>query len=215
MSASAKSKKRNYQSNMGKTEVPFLWWLGAAGIALFFLIFPYEQGLFNGVQIGFEARIYKAVIYGLILLFIPAIYLVRKWRLNSHVGILSIAVILVPLIYWISYFSAVSSYYASLKVIICVLLAALFITGLYSAQSVPTRSLVEGGLMVAGELSSGSAYSICSVKTTIKMRYGSLPASIASPRSSNIRTLMQACSLRSSWQVLITRFIAREDTFGS
>ncbi|WP_168123638.1 O-antigen ligase family protein [Paenibacillus sp. HB172176] len=150
MGASAKSKKRNYQSNLGKTEVGFLWWLGAAGIALFFLILPYQQGLFNGNQVGFEARIYKAAIYGLILLFIPAIYLVRGWRLNSHVGILSIAVIFMPLIYWISYFSAVSSYYASLKVIICMLLAALFITAIYSAQSNSTRTLMEGGLMVAG-----------------------------------------------------------------
>jgi hypothetical protein len=136
----------------GYSEIPFIWWIGAFAVALFFVIFPYNRGMFNGYEVGFEKAINNGLIYVLLLLLAASIYLVRKWKLNSHIGILSIAVFLLPLIYWISSWQAVSGYYATYMTLIYAALCALFLTGLYSAQWNGTRAVIEGGIMASGAL---------------------------------------------------------------
>ncbi|MCU6709193.1 O-antigen ligase family protein [Paenibacillus sp. J5C_2022] len=150
MGARQKATKRNYPGNTGKGEVSPLWWLGAIGLALFFVIFPYDRGLFNGYESSFEPPIYKSAIYIFILSFLPLIYLIRNWKISSHTGILSIAVMLIPLIYWISSMQAVSDYYADFMVMIYGMFALLFISGLYTAGAARTRHIIEGGIMIAG-----------------------------------------------------------------
>lgn len=131
-------------------EIPLLLWLTAAGIAVFFLIFPYDRGLFNGYDVSFEAPIYFAAIYTFIFMLIPCIYLLRNWKLDGHTGIISIIVLFLPLMYLISSFNAVSGYYAGVMVFVYSLFAFMFVAGLYAAQFKQTRKLIEGGLIVSG-----------------------------------------------------------------
>jgi uncharacterized integral membrane protein len=131
------------------TNISIWSWIGAIGIALFLLISPYNKALFNGYSFNFESSIYKAIFFGLVLLLLTAIYLLKHWKLDDYRGILSIAALLLPFIYWLASFQAVSSYYASFMTFIFVLLAAFFIAGLYFAESVQTRKLIEYALMLS------------------------------------------------------------------
>ncbi|MBD2867956.1 O-antigen ligase family protein [Paenibacillus arenilitoris] len=130
-------------------DFPLFRWLGTIGIALFLIIFPYDRGLFNGYELGFESAIYGAVIYGFVLLLVIAALLFRSWRLNSYASILSIAVMALPIIYWLASFQAVSDYYAKFMTLIFFLLAALFVAGLYFAQSNQSRKIIEHALMLS------------------------------------------------------------------
>lgn len=131
------------------TNISIWSWIGTISIALFLLISPYNQALFNGYSFNFEASIYKAVFFGLALLLLTAVYLLKHWKLDDYRGMLSIAALLPPFIYWLGTFKAVSSYYASFTTFIYVLLAALFIAGLYFAESIRTRKLIEYALMLS------------------------------------------------------------------
>ncbi|MFD0961819.1 O-antigen ligase family protein [Paenibacillus chungangensis] len=150
MGARQKATKRDYPGNTGRGEVSPLWWLGAIGLALFFIFFPYDRGLFNGYESSFEPPIYKSAIYIFILSFLPLIYLIRNWKISNHTGIMSIAVMLIPLVYWISSMQAVSDYYADFMVMVYGMFALFFINGLYTAGAVQTRYIIEGGIMIAG-----------------------------------------------------------------
>ncbi len=133
-------------------DLSLLRWIGTIGLALFLVIFPYERGLFNGYELGFEAPIYGAIIFGYILLIVTAAYMFRSTLINSYRGILSIAVMVLPLIYWLSSFQAVSSYYAKFMTLVFFLLAALFISGLYFAESKLSRKTIEYALMLSSYL---------------------------------------------------------------
>lgn len=145
-------RRLDISSNKGNEEIPFLWWIGAAGIALFMMIFPYDKGMFNGYESSFEQIINAAAIYSYVLVLIVVGILVRRWKFNQYAGILSIVVLLMPIVYWISSFGAVSHYYADYMVMIYAMFAALFITTLYAAQTRITGKLIEGGLMAASAI---------------------------------------------------------------
>ncbi|MGM0884304.1 MAG: O-antigen ligase family protein [Bacillota bacterium] len=131
------------------SDFPLLKWIGTIGIALFLVIFPYERGLFNGYELSFEPAIYGAIIFGYVLLLLTAAYVFRSWQLNSYRSILSIAVMLLPVVYWLSSFQAFSSYYAKFMTLVYFLLAALFLGGLYFAESKFSRKTIEYALMLS------------------------------------------------------------------
>jgi tetratricopeptide (TPR) repeat protein len=148
------SARNNSKSSMQtvSADLSLLRWIGTIGIALFLIIFPYNRGLFNGYEIGFESAIYGAAIFGYIVLIVTAAYMFRSTLLSSYRGILSIAVMALPLIYWLSSFQAVSSYYAKFMTLVYFLLAALFISGLYFADSKLSRKTIEYALMLSSYL---------------------------------------------------------------
>ncbi|MHA6483020.1 O-antigen ligase family protein [Paenibacillus sp. strain BS8-2] len=147
-----KKQRVDIRSKNSNEEIPFLWWLGAAGIALFMMIFPYDKAMFNGYDSSFEQIINAAAIYSYILMLISVVFLIRKWQFHHHAGILSIAVLLLPLVYWISSFGAVSHFYGDYMVLIYAMFAALFITTLYAAQSRLTGKLIEAGMMASSAI---------------------------------------------------------------
>ncbi|WP_338554862.1 O-antigen ligase family protein [Paenibacillus sp. KS-LC4] len=134
-------------------EQPLLQGLLTLGLALFVLIFPYDRGLFNGYEYAFESPIYNAAIYGYVLLAATALYAyLTGWRLNNHRSVLSLAILLLPAIYWLSSMQAVSSYYAKFMTFVFFLLAALFLTSLYAAGKVQMRKWLEYGVMLSAYL---------------------------------------------------------------
>ncbi|MFD0589831.1 O-antigen ligase family protein [Paenibacillus sp. GCM10027627] len=145
------AKQRATNKNIkGDSDIPLLSWIGAIGIALFLFIFPYDRAMFNGYEVGFERTINKGAIFAFLLLLAPAIYLIRKWRFNNHINILSIVVLIIPFIYWLASFGAVSAYYSKFMVIVYALLAALFIVGVYAARAQRTRIVIEASFMISG-----------------------------------------------------------------
>lgn len=146
-------KKASGSTKSLNSDFPLLRWIGTIGIALFLVIFPYEKALFNGYEMSFDSNIYNAVIFGCVLLLVLVAYQFRSRQLNSYRGILSIAVMVLPVVYWLSSFQAVSSYYAKFMTIIFFLLAFLFISGFYFAENKLSRKTIEYALM-------GSAYLI-------------------------------------------------------
>ncbi|MBH5319137.1 O-antigen ligase family protein [Paenibacillus sp. GSMTC-2017] len=147
MSARQKVAKRN---TLEKTEAPLISIISALGIALFLLIFPYDRGMFNGYEFSFEPILNTASIYSFILLIIVAFYFIRKWQLNSYTSLLSILILILPLLYWISSFNAVSSYNAKFTIVIYAMFAALFIISLYAAQTKLSQTIIESGIMLSG-----------------------------------------------------------------
>ncbi|MDQ0115222.1 O-antigen ligase family protein [Paenibacillus harenae] len=145
---SARKKSTNGATSLYTTN--FSFWNGfvVAGIALFLLISPYYRALFNGYSYSFENAIYKALFFGLTLLLLTAVYLVKRWKLDSYRDILAIIALLPPLIYWLSSFNAVSGYYANFMIFVIVFYTALFIAGMYFADSVRARKLIEYSLML-------------------------------------------------------------------
>ncbi|WP_341281412.1 O-antigen ligase family protein [Paenibacillus sp. FSL H8-0537] len=134
-------------------EQPLLQGLLTLGLALFVLIFPYDRGLFNGYEYAFESPIYNAAIYGYVLLAATALFAyLTGWKLNNHRSVLSIAILLLPAIYWLSSMQAVSSYYAKFMTFVFFLLAALFLTSLYAAGKVQMRKWLEYGVMLSAYL---------------------------------------------------------------
>lgn len=137
------------------TATGFSLWNGiaAAAIVLFLFISPYNKALFNGYSLNFETPIYKAVFFGLGAMLFTAVFLINRWKPNSYRSVLSIAALLPPIVYWLSSFQAVSGYYATFMTFIMFLFAGLMIAGLYFAESVSFRKVVEYALM-------GSSYMI-------------------------------------------------------
>lgn len=149
MSARNKSKRN---TNTLNADFALLRWIGAIGIALFLVIFPYERALFNGYELSFEGPIYGALIFGYVMLAFTAFYVYRNSQMNSYRGILSIAVMLLPFIYWLSSLQAVSTYYAKFMTLVFFLLAALFIGALYFAENKLTRKTIEYAVMLSSYL---------------------------------------------------------------
>ncbi|GGG63292.1 O-antigen ligase family protein [Paenibacillus radicis (ex Gao et al. 2016)] len=143
------ARKKEMRSTIVAAESPLLHWILTIGLALFIIIFPYNKALFNGYEYSFESAIYSAAIYGFVLLAATAIYVYRVgWKLNNHRSILSILVLLLPVVYWLSSMQAVSSYYAGFMVKVMFLMAALFLTAIYAGERLPARKIVEYATML-------------------------------------------------------------------
>jgi len=146
-------KKTTINRGQLAAETPVLAWIGAIGIALFLLIFPFDRALFNGYELSFDEPIYNALIYSFFLLLAVGAYTLKGWKLNTYRGIMSIVIMLIPLVYTLASMQAVSSYYAKFMLLVSFLMAAFFLSGLYFGEHVRTRKIIEYGL-------TGSAYLI-------------------------------------------------------
>ncbi|WP_419874606.1 O-antigen ligase family protein [Candidatus Pristimantibacillus sp. PTI5] len=147
------AQKKSKSSMPAETaDLSLLKWIGTIGLALFLVIFPYKQGLFNGYELGFDGAIYGSIIFGFVLLLVTALYIYRKGQNSGYRGILSIAVMVLPFLYWLSSFQAVSSYYAQFMTLVFSLLAALFISSLYLAEAKISRKTIEYGIMLSSYL---------------------------------------------------------------
>jgi O-antigen ligase len=126
-----KTAKSAKQLNKNHVEFSLIEWAVILGICLFFIIFPYQAGLFNGKGINLEGRIYSALLYLSILMGFASFFLFRKWRIDTIPSLLSGAVFLLPLCYFISSFQAVTANSAIIATQIYVILASFFVFGLY------------------------------------------------------------------------------------
>lgn len=125
-------------------------WITLLGLAGFFLFAPYYRGLFNSFTYNFEPPIYGSMLFIFILFLFATVYIVRVWRIDNIQGVLSIGVLLLPAIYWLSSFQAVASHNASLMTFIYFLYALLFILGTYMSTTAASVHFIQQALYVAG-----------------------------------------------------------------
>ncbi|WP_042165754.1 O-antigen ligase family protein [Paenibacillus gorillae] len=143
------ARKKVTRSTIITEKPPLLNWILTIGLALFIIIFPFNKALFNGYEYAFETAIYNAAIYGFVLLAATVIYVYRVgWKLNNHRSLLSILVLLLPVVYWLSSMQAVSSYYAGFMVKVMFLMAALFLAAIYAGERLPARKIIEYATML-------------------------------------------------------------------
>lgn len=128
--------KENHSANIKKNkDFSIMQWIGILGISAFLAIFPYQSVLFNGNGYQFEKDLYLAMILTFTLLSFSVIHLIRNWTINNTKSLLSIFVLLIPSLYYISSLHAVSVHNANIMMLIYFMLSAFFIFGLYYADS--------------------------------------------------------------------------------
>lgn len=117
--------KRNAQSNTNRK--PWLHLLLLFTVVAFFLFTPYSRGLFFGTQISFEKPIYIAILLASLMMIVGSFSFFEKKKMNTHL-LLSIGLVcLLPAIYLISSFNAVSSHSAGDAIFVAWLWAVFFI----------------------------------------------------------------------------------------
>ena len=121
-------------------------WAALFGVAIFFLLLPYERALFNSFTYDFELPIYEAQLFVYVLFLVALAYIARYLKYDTPEFVFSIGMFLMPLIYWVSSFQAVAYHNAVLMVLIYGLYAVFFLTAL---SLVSTRwSLIAAELIV-------------------------------------------------------------------
>jgi len=114
-------------------------WASLFGLAIFFLYLPYRQGLFNGSTFGYDYPIYEAQLFVLSVFFVALAYIARRLKYDSPEFAFGASMLLMPLIYWLSSFQAVSYHNAVMMVFIYALYAAFFLMALSLVSNKWTR----------------------------------------------------------------------------
>ncbi|WP_274654041.1 O-antigen ligase family protein [Paenibacillus humicola] len=125
-------------------------WLGIILVSLFFIVSPFYQGLFNGYQVGYEDKLYGAMLAVFATLVVMAIFLFMKWQLNNYKSLLSIGILLLPVVYFFASFHAASEHFARIMILNYFVLAAFYIFGLYLINSNETKTWFVSFIQLSG-----------------------------------------------------------------
>lgn len=131
---------------------PLALWVLVVGLILFLVWAPFQAGLFNGLVINFEKPIYWAVMVGSLLMLVYVAVFFKRMKLESHRDWLAVWVLLIPVTYILSLFSAASQYFAMNAVLIQCLYAIIFIIGLYLLQNRLANKVLETSVITVAYL---------------------------------------------------------------
>ncbi len=153
---SAKTRKRKQAlstppaTQLREDKHSLLFWAIAGFVTLFLLIAPFQKGLFNGTQPVFNRPIYESIAWTAAAMFLLAIYLFYRWKLNDTRDAWHLTIWLIPLSFLISLIPALSSTSAALSLHIHIQYACFFIVGVYLARHKFGADLLQGSLMASG-----------------------------------------------------------------
>jgi tetratricopeptide (TPR) repeat protein len=115
----------------------------------FFIIAPYQRGLFNGGRMSFEKPIYYTVLFASIVLIISCFYLIFKKIHVSRMALITIGVVcMLPMAYTISYINAVTPHYALDSIMISWVWVAFFMTSLLINRTTISRDMMVQGIIL-------------------------------------------------------------------
>lgn len=137
---------RNVEKSSG-----FIWVL-LIGLILFLAWTPFQTALFNGQMLEFEKPIFWASTLASVLLFIWIAQYYKTIQLENQRDWLLVGVLLLPLTYVISLFSAASHYLAMNMVIIQSIYAIMFIIGLYLLRDKRGNQVIQTTIMTISYL---------------------------------------------------------------
>lgn len=130
-----------------------MFWVLNICMILFLLWAPFQIALFNGLGISFEKPLFWAIMLVCILMILGLIQFNKKVQLNDQRDMVALLIILLPLSYMISMFSAASWHYAVNMVLIQWMYAFIFVIGIYLLRDRVSNKIIQITLM-------GSAYLI-------------------------------------------------------
>ena len=145
-----KHKTRMSKDRIGGIDFSITQWASLFGVAVFFLYLPHRQGLFNSFSFNFELPIYEALLFVFAVFLVTLAYMARRLKYDSTEFVFGIGMLLLPLIYWISSFQAVSYHNAVLMVFIYGVFAVFFLTALSVVSTKGTRIAAELIVFLSG-----------------------------------------------------------------
>ncbi|MDT3428102.1 hypothetical protein J2Z22_003692 [Paenibacillus forsythiae] len=127
-------------------------WVLVIGFILFLLWTPFQVGLFNGQQMDFEKPIYVAALLSCLMLLLWAILYYKRFKLEDQRDLLAVAVLLLPLTYFLSLFVAASHYMAMNMLLIQSMYAAVFIVSLYLLRQKQVNVIIQNAVLTVAYL---------------------------------------------------------------
>ncbi|CAM4471413.1 O-antigen ligase family protein [Paenibacillus tarimensis] len=132
-----------------KNDFSLLQWAALLGVIVFLFVFPFKAGLFNGFDFTFEANLFEGAIFASVLLLMIGILMFWHWRPTDVKSWMAVAVLALPLCYFISAQRAVSEYNADLMVLLMFVTAGFYIMGLYLAKDKLGSTVLEHSIQFA------------------------------------------------------------------
>jgi len=125
-------------------------WAALFGLAIFFLFLPYRHGLFHSFTYSFELPIFETQLFMFTVFLIALVYIARFLKYESLEFLFGIGMLLMPFIYWISSFQAVSYHNAVMMVFIYGLFAVFFLMALSLVTTKASRLAAELVVFLSG-----------------------------------------------------------------
>ncbi|MGU3471619.1 O-antigen ligase family protein [Paenibacillus sp. D51F] len=122
-------------------------WAAIIMAGIFFFLYSFRTGLFNGYGFSFEKKLVGASLFSLVFILVMSLHLFKVWKDKSWKSILSIVVWLLPLSFGLSSINATSDNYSHIMTMISFLLAGFFVFGLYFNDTKYSRAALEFILM--------------------------------------------------------------------
>ncbi|GIP21697.1 O-antigen ligase family protein [Paenibacillus sp. J22TS3] len=116
-------------------------------LILFLVWAPFQAGLFNGLELNFEAPMYWANIIICVLLLAGIATFFKSFKLDENRELLAISALLLPLSYILALISAASAYQAMNMVLIQCSYAFLFIISVYLLRNKNSSRLIESAII--------------------------------------------------------------------
>ncbi len=141
---------KNQNKSLAIQEFSVFHWISIFFISIFVLFFQYNRALFNSFTYDFELPIYEAMLFFFSISLLAVVHLARVWNTSSLQVALSVYILLIPFVYWLSSFQAVATHNAQLMTFINVMYSLLFILGLYLATTQASVRVFEYILYISG-----------------------------------------------------------------
>ncbi|UQZ32825.1 polymerase [Paenibacillus sp. PK3_47] len=145
MSTPVYGKKIVRPEHAAEVSVP-QWALGAA-LVMYLVWSAFQVGLFNGMQLQFEKPIYVSALLGGLLLIGCAVFNYKDFKLARQLDLVSAAALLLPLVYALSLYHAVSHYTAMNMLFIQFTYAAVFITSVVLLQHKSLNHVIQNAVL--------------------------------------------------------------------
>ncbi|MBY9077528.1 O-antigen ligase family protein [Paenibacillus sp. HN-1] len=133
-------------------KIPDSLWVLVIGFILFLIWAPFQVGLFNGQQVDFEKPLYISAIIGSLMVIVWAAIYYKRFKLEDQRDLLALAVLLLPLTYFLSLFVAASHYMAVNMLLIQCMYAALFIVSLYLLRQKQVNGIIQTAILTVAYL---------------------------------------------------------------
>ncbi|AIQ65805.1 polymerase [Paenibacillus stellifer] len=133
-------------------KIPDSLWVLVIGFILFLVWAPFQVGLFNGQQVDFEKPLYISAIIGSLMVIVWAAIYYKRFKLEDQRDLLALAVLLLPLTYFLSLFVASSHYMAVNMLLIQCMYAALFIVSLYLLRQKQVNGIIQTAILTVAYL---------------------------------------------------------------
>lgn len=128
-------------------EVSVPQWVLSAALVVYLAWSAFQVGLFNGMQLQFEKPNYISALLSGLVLMVCAVMNYKELRLTRQLDLVSAAALLLPFVYALSLYNAVSHYTAMNMLFIQFTYAAVFITSVVLLQHKQLNHFIQNAVL--------------------------------------------------------------------